>query len=228
VKEIAQMQIQRSYASMLRAGWVSFTLFLGVGALWLYDWYFRYFTESARFLLPNILLLLAIISVVVHYKTRHPEQLQPVYGTISLWGGFGLLGISWLGHWSAIIVTTTILRGESGEVVNLTNYDLAFYADRYSAFLALLLFMSALLAFLLSTKDVQPAPLPWLLPLALTVIMLNLWLLAHIDDATAFDARVALVVWLLYIVAWSSVGMMGYRWFASSQTLHAETHRRIQ
>jgi len=222
------MQTQRSYASMLRAGWVAFALFLGIGALWLYDWYFRYFTQSARFLLPNMLLLLASISVIVHYKPRHREQLQPVYGTLSFWGGFGLLGISWLGHWSTIIVTTTTLRGESGEVVKLTNYDLAFYADRYSAFLALLLFMSALLACLLSAKYTQPAPLAWLLPLALTVIMLNLWLLAHSDDTTAFDERVALVLWLLYIVAWSSVGVMGYRWHASSQTLHAETRQQVQ
>src|SRR4051794_29900361 len=104
------MQIQRSYASMLRVVWLAFALFLGIGALWLYDWYFRYFTERARFLMPNVLLLLAIISVVVHDKTRRREQSQAVYGTISLWGGFGLLGISWLCHWSAIIVTTTTLR----------------------------------------------------------------------------------------------------------------------
>src|SRR5688572_863865 len=103
----------------------------------------------------------------MHYKTQRQVRTDNGYGKLSFGVGLGMLGISWLGHWSTIIVSTTILRGESGEVVTLTNYDLAFYADRYSAFLALILLLSALLSFLLSSKRSRQPPVPSLPPLAM-------------------------------------------------------------
>jgi len=178
------MQAERSNTLLRCARWVAITLFLGIGALLLYSWFFRYFTDSARFLMPTIMLLLALTSAVTRYKTRSIHRTNNVRGTLCFGAGLCVLLISWLGHWVTININTTLIRGEDGEVVNLTNYDIAFYADRYIALLALILLISALLLFLISTNRSKETPVSSLIPLSITVILLNLWLLAHIDDST--------------------------------------------
>src|SRR5689334_1449249 len=111
------MYLQCSVRPLRRAGWVAITLLLGSLVLLLYDWYFRYFTESAQLLTPTSVLVFACISGILYIKTRYQEQFQNAYGTLLFGIGLGIFGVSWLGHWSTMIVSTTVLRGEAGEVV---------------------------------------------------------------------------------------------------------------